>query len=263
MNEEVDMRFVILLCFVIALAGCTRNEQSVSSKRDRAVAEFWKEYLPRSIPTESEKVALAQVYKRIATAYLNGRTCVLRDCISLLSNRVEKIDYHIYPSIAQPAKDLLYQKFLLGRELKSLTDFASAEDFAAYLAVNMEMVRLIGCSEARRTEPHNAVDWMEGMTLRRIAEYRQKCLDSGKDDYATVAERTLMDWTSCIESDNGLTRMKMRHLLPILRERAKVVGKSERDVIKDVRSYALCLINCGYTPKWLDEEFPAESASQH
>ena len=250
------MRCAFVLLLMIAFAGCSGDEREDLSARERVAAAVWKRHLPRSIPSGTEQDDLSQIYRRIAIAYANGQIGVLRDCSSLLGDRVVEIDRLLYNSMVRVARDSIYQNFLLGREMKNVGDFPSSEDFAAYLALNIEMVRLLGSSEARRHEPQNAADWMEGILLRRLTEYRQKCLDLGMREYAMVAERFRDEWIADIESEDGLTRLKMRCLLPILRERCKMTGKSEEDAIKGVRSYALCVINAGYTPKWLNEEFP-------
>ena len=72
-----------------------------------------------------------------------------------------------------------------------------------------------------------------------------------------VVDGFLAKWISLIESEKGLTRMKIRRYMPAMHVRARMVGDvSPAQVVKAVRWHALSLINCGYTPKWLDEEFP-------
>ena len=66
-----------------------------------------------------------------------------------------------------------------------------------------------------------------------------------------------------VESEKGLTRMKIRRYMPAMHVRARMVGDvSPAQVVKAVRWHALSLINCGYTPKWPDEEFPLLSEGE-
>ncbi len=119
------------------------------------------------------------------------------------------------------------------------------------------MVRFLGVAEAERLVLENYVTGWEARVFGNLKKYKKRASILGMREYERIVDGFLAKWISLIESETGLTRMKIRHFMPAMHIRAHMVGDvSPAQVVKDVREHALPLINLGYTPKWLDEEFP-------
>ena len=248
-----------LCCSVLLLSGCGREDAAWAAEKRRMqkVREFCDKYLPWDIPSEAERTSLAEIYGTAVRAYTNGQVAVIRQCESLISNRVVNLDHFVYASLSEGAVQLLYGNFLLPKKLKKIEDFPTHEALSDYLDVNLAMVRFLGMAAAERMGLDNPVDWWEGSSLRNLKEYKKRAAVLGMREHERIVDGFLAKWIDLIESEKGLTRIKLRRNLPARFIGARMVGDlTPAQVVKGVRSYALNLINCGYTPKWLDEEFP-------
>lgn len=261
---SVKVNFILptasaLCCFVLLLAGCGREDTAyvAEKRRMQKVREFCDQYYPLEIPSETERASLAEIYGTAVCAYSNGQVSVIRQCESLISNRVVNLDHFVYASLSEGAVQLLYGNFLLPKKLKKIEDFPTHEALSDYLEVNLALVRFLGVAAAERLERENYVNGWEGQTLRNLREYKKLASVLGMHEHERIVDKFLVKWIDLIESEKGLTRMKIRRYMPAMHVRARMVGDaSPAQVVKGVRWHALSLINCGYTPKWLDEEFP-------
>ena len=250
---------LVLCCFALLISGCGREDAAcvAEKRRTQKVREFCDKYLPWDIPSEAERASLAEIYGTAVRAYGNGQVSVIRECESLISNRVVNLDPFVYDSLSQDAVKLLYGNFLLSKNLKKIGDFPTHEALSDYLDVNLALVRFLGMAAAERMGLENPVDWWEGSALRNLKEYKKSAAVLGMREHERIVDGFLAKWIDLIESEKGLTRIKLRRNMPTRFIRARMVGDlTPAQVVKGVRSYALNLINCGYTPKWLDEEFP-------
>ncbi len=248
-----------LCCFALLFSGCGREDATYAAEklRTQKVREFCDKYLPRDVPSETERASLAEIYGTVVRAYQNGQVHVMRESETLVSNRVVNLDHFVYDSLSKGAIKLLYGNFLLHKNLKKIEDFPTPEALSGYLEVNLALVRFLGIAAADRIGLENPVDWWEGSSLRNLVEYKKRAAALGIREYEKVVDGYLSRWIDLIESEKGLTRIKLRRNMPAMLVRARMVGDaSPAQVVKGVRSYALNLINCGYTPKWLDQEFP-------
>lgn len=250
---------MVLCCFALLFAGCGREDAAYAAenRRMQKVREFCDKYYPLDIPSEAERASLAEIYGTAVRAYSNGQVAVIRQCETLISNRVVNLDHFVYASLSEGAVQLLYGNFLLSKNLKKIEDFPTHEALSDYLDVNLALVRFLGMAAAERLERENYVNGWEGLALRNIKEYKKRANFLGMHEHERIVDGFLAKWISLIESEKGLTRMKIRRYMPAMHVRARMVGDvSPAQVVKAVRWHALSLINCGYTPKWLDEEFP-------
>ena len=159
-------------CFVLLLAGCGREDAAyvAEKRRMQKVREFCDQYYPLEIPSETERASLAEIYGTAVCAYSNGQVSVIRQCESLISNRVVNLDHFVYASLSEGAVQLLYGNFLLPKKLKKIEDFPTHEALSAYLEVNLALVRFLGVAAAERLERENYVNGWEGQTLRKLRE---------------------------------------------------------------------------------------------
>ena len=247
---------LVTCCFALLLAGCGREDAAYAAEKRRMqkVREFCDKYLPWDIPSEAERSSLSEIYGTAVRAYSNGQVSVICECELLISNRVVNLDHSVYASLSGDAKRVLYRNFF---DLRKIEDFPSPRALSDYLEANLALVRFLGMAAAERIGLENPVDCWEGLSLRNLGEYKKRAAALGLREHEKVVDEFLSRWIDFIESEKGLTRIKLRRNMPAMLVRARMVGDvSPAQVVKGVRSCALNLINCGYTPKWLDEEFP-------
>ena len=245
----------VLCCVALLLAGCGREASFASAEKVRTqkTRAFCDKYLPWEVPSEAERASLAEIYANVARAYSNGQVSVMHECETLISNRVVNLDHSVYMSLSRGMEGMLHRNFF---DQKKLEDFPTPQALSDYLEVNLALVRFLGLAVAERLDQNYANGW-EGLSLRNLMEYKKRAGVLGMREHEKVVDRFLAKWIDFIESDRGLTRIKIRRYMPAMLVRARMVGDvSPAQVVKGVRSHACCLIACGYTPKWLDEEFP-------
>ena len=100
--------------------------------------------------------------------------------------------------------------------------------------------------------------------LKLLQKYRDKFKREGKSEFLPAAERLIAEWIEQIESERGFTREYTRSQKRGLRRLVERGETTEEVLMTNVRIFPLLLKeHCGYTPKWLDEEFPAAPAARH
>ena len=107
---------------------------------------------------------------------------------------------------------------------------------------------------ASKMEGNILVD-LDFYTLLQLQKYEAKFRQEGKADFLAAVERLESEWIQQIESEKGFTRTYMRHLKRLSR-RFMERGVTEEEMRDSIRCRVELLQKwCGYTPKWLDEEF--------
>lgn len=140
-----------------------------------------------------------------------------------------------------------------------LLDFENSEEFKRFAWVNTEVSMFYGRMYIRGKEFEMPIS-IEYLTFLRFRKYKEKFHAEGKPDLEQVAQRFMNLWIAHIESPEGFTRIGLRGLIRQRTELDEAVqpggGVSHEDVIEFGRGMTRGLISCGYTPKWLDKEFP-------
>ena len=98
------------------------------------------------------------------------------------------------------------------------------------------------------------------LLLKQLQGYRDKFEREGKGEFISTVERLAADWIDQIESEKGFTREYARSQKNGLWRLVEKGELTEEALMANVRSCVQPLKErCGYTPKWLDVEFPAPS----
>ena len=101
---------------------------------------------------------------------------------------------------------------------------------------------------------------MEYLTFLRFRKYKEKFHSEGKKDLEQVAQRFMDLWIAHIESPEGFTRIGVRGMIKQQTELVDAArpgcGMSKKGAVSLCRAMSMGLVRCGYTPKWLDKDFP-------
>ena len=266
MNRSKTLFVGSLFCVSLMLAWVCLRVASQKERlrgedelRQRRVEWSWN-YSPelhREAVSDEEARALNDLYAGIARAYTNDQLDVMLECIGALSNRVQNISDKLFCEIEQ----VIYVPFVHGFcNARSHETFQDAETFEQYLAVNCEMAKFIGRTCFQRKDywaAHLLI--VECQTYAKLRKYSEAFDRDGRAGLANVAKRYLGAWIDFIESDEGISRVLARkqfeqHMALNIREGRQVV--THKHATRLARAMAEPLKKNGYTPKWLDEEFP-------
>lgn len=256
--------------WVIALAGLCAIAVIVmraTARQDRAARPFrrgdeWqagfdppvKQYVS---PTAEEMRTYLQIVGDIVTAYSNGQEKAMYEAVARFPKSVYDLrgdDHHrVELSLA-----LMWCNERIRFRKDGLKEYASAEDFERTMRVSMAMARIYGrfIVDSGLTAD-NTIVLIECGTLERLQKYKDKFAREGRSDCLQATERLFAEWVEQIESENGFTRVYIRRQDKAGKyfvERGETTAEKMRRCVRG-GVYPLQKL-CGYTPKWLDEEFP-------
>ena len=216
-----------------------------------------KRYVP---PTAEEMRTYLQIVGDIVTAYSNGQEKAMYEEVARFPKSVYDLRGNDHHKVVHPLKQAWCHGRIRLRE-DGLKEFASAEEFEHAMRVSMALARIYG---RFIVDSGFAVDCdlmtIESETLESLQKYTDKFAREGRADCLRATERLLAEWIAQIESSNGFTRVCMRTQEQRLRHFVEIGEATAGELRRDLRKGAYQLQRfCGYTPKWLDEEFPLQS----
>lgn len=186
-------------------------------------------------------------YRKAADAYQ------ARDLIAL---RTALYSLPAFPAVKMPLRFAFDNSFL---RTERLYDFDRVDDFERFAWVNTEVAMYYGRLYLRGKD-FEILTCIEEFSFLRFKNYKEKFHSEGKKDLEQVAQRFMDLWIAHIESPEGFTRIGLRGLVRQRTELDEAVrpggGVSQKAVIEFGRGMARGLVSCGYTPKWLDVDFP-------
>lgn len=252
------MKLKILLT-VVAVAAATFavvQTSRISGLRERVAAAEQKRLnfvMEMLCPGKGETIEVVGVnpesaYRKAADAYQARDMIALRTALPLCNNcpvEIEKI-------LLSPFN----RSFL---RTDTLQEFTRVEDFECFAWVNIEVAMFFGRSCFREKSFEIPIS-IEYLTFLRFRKYKEKFHAEGKKDLEQVARRFMDLWIAHIESPEGFTRIGARGMI---RQQTELVdaarpgcGMSQKGAISLGRGMTMGLVRCGYTPKWLDKDFP-------
>ena len=213
-----------------------------------------KRYVP---PTAEEMRTYLQIVGDIVAAYSNGQEKAMYEGVARFPKSVYDLRGDDHHKVELPLAQMWCNEWLRD---DGLEEFASTEDFEHAMRVSMAVARIFGrfIVDSGLTADRKLVS-IECETLKRLQKYKDKFAREGKSDCLRVTERFLAEWIAQIESEQGFTRAYVRRQDQGLRRR-RLVERGEttaEELRRCVRGGAYPLQKfCGYTPKWLDKDFP-------
>jgi len=257
------MRIFIEIAAILVLLGFGWRMRSDNRLLDAESANLrrWIEHnywlrLGAPQASYSEMKLLESACKTIVTAYESGHTnglekyygTVKRLELGVTIDNTEEVWNGLYRELHD---SFLWTRYLL--------DFDTETDFAYFLKVNYDLSMYHGERLADR-QSFELLTKVEELILDTLLRYRDKFKRAGKDDCAKVAEQYLQLLERHIESGDGFTRKGVRNIVWLNTEYVRAVRPgfeiSKFSSVRLARSYVLGLIKTGYTPKWLDVEYP-------
>ena len=213
-------------------------------------------------PTAEEVQSYVGIAEEIAMAYSNGQVSAMQEWVNRFPKEAYRLRGDDLVKIIQPINRLWFRE--CGR-IDLCEDFATPVEFEQQMEMRLALTKIYGNFIVDSGETAvSELGTFDVTILKQLQEYKDKFKRDGKSEYLPAAERLIAEWIEQIESERGFTReyaRSQRNGLRRLVERGEV---TEEVLMANVRIYPLLLKErCGYTPKWLDEEFPAAPVARH
>lgn len=206
-------------------------------------------------PTADEMQTYTRVAEEIVKAYSNGQVSVMQEWAGRFPKEAYRLRGDDLVKVIQPVSKLWFRECVrIGR----LVFFATPEEFERQMGMRLALSKLYGNFIVDSGETADDVLVTLDITiLNQLQGCRTKFEKEGKSEYLPAVERLMEDWIGQIESEKGFTREYARSQKNGLRRLVEKGELTEDGLIAHARIYPLLLQErCGYTPKWLDEEFP-------
>lgn len=212
-------------------------------------------------PTVEELQAYVGIAEEIVTAYSNGQASAMQEWVKRFPKDVYLLRGDDHFKIKLPISRLWFRECCANDRLM---DFATLGEFEHYMEMRLALTKIYGNfivdSGVTAVDDLRTIDCT---VLKQLQGYRDKFKREGRSEFLPTADRLLAEWIEQIESERGFTReyaRSQKNGLWSLVERGEV---TEEVLMANVRICAMPLQErCGYTPKWLDEEFPAVPSTQ-
>lgn len=218
--------------------------------------------------SDDQKQKLRDVVRDLEEAYTN---CQIETMLNRLS-QVPEYFHHLPRPIYLELNGFLHSETFVPRYLDKeklpLSLIIEANDvngFENYVHVCFEAARFVGNSLVRRGHGinNNDVETIESKLLNRLQAIKQHLHETGKRRLEERTDALISEWCMLIESSDGITRKRalqlVDHYLYMRKSKPEDCWLSNEKVLKIGRAQAEPLIRLGYTPKWLDVEFPLQT----
>ena len=260
----MKMKILLSVVAVVAVTFAVVRTSQISGLKERAAAAEKKrlyllmEMLCRGRGDVVDVVGVNPElsYRRALDAYH------ARDLNAL---RTALYELPAFPDVRMPLAFAFDDTFLRTERLLNFEDVGEFERFAW---ANTEMSMYYGRLYIRE-KSFEVLTCVEELTFLRFRKYKEKFHAEGKKDLEQAAQRFMDLWIAHIESPEGFTRIGVRGMI---RQQTELVdaarpgcGMSKKGAISLGRAMSMGLVRNGYTPTWLDKEFPAleDSPVQH
>lgn len=193
----------------------------------------------------------------ILSVVSNGQCSALNDYASALL-RLESMPKEGGCGDAENAMQKVFHDGFLWRN-GALAEFCDARSLDSYLRVNFDLMIHYANLDIRNGNIA-VVPAKEYLTLKTLKEYSEKFKAEDNHEFEMIVSGYLDLLITHIESPYGFTRRCAHYLVSENTELANALrpgkGVCKESAINLGRAVAQGLVNCGYKPKWLDEDFP-------
>lgn len=195
--------------------------------------------------------------KDILSVVSNGVCSALGDYADALSGEGHSLKIGNCRS-AENALETVFNDSFLWRGGR-LLEFDSISALDAYFRINFELMIHYGNLDIRNGN-FETLPPKESLTLKTLNDYKEKFQKEGKPECEHLVDLYLKSLIEHIESPDGFTRIGARYVVGMNTDLANAMkpgrGVNRESAVKIGRAVVQGLVRCGYTPRWLDEEFP-------
>ena len=247
---------------VLSVRGCRARRSDNAARGQMENANWQAEYLD-FLKRDTEKSSqpldpvrrekIATVVEKVSLAYRQHQGASISqvrvaDLVSMAGGCPESSFYHLILPLVE-----LLQRGLC--EPQS-TRFDSEDELRAALEARWATIELLGGTLLARRDFDGSLMFLETWYLQMLTDSRKYYEARGAVDCLNIVNQMHARCLSHIESENGFTRMWLRREMENELWLVRRGLRSSEDVPTRARTCVRLMIDVGYTPKWLDEEFP-------
>jgi len=254
---------LILILIVLSLLVSDRypdllaksdNDPDAAVVNDQSFREM---YSSRSVEiSAAQERGILNCYREITKAYEASDVSEVGNCIARLPEVCSRLDWATRRRVESPLVKSFEDKFLYCEQLQ---EFETSENLEEYLLTNFRVARFFGTlyGEEKQFDSQSLIEGRVYVVLKR---YLEKYSNESKFEFTAVIGRYISEWERQIESPAGFTYSGVRRMVGLNTEYAEMIrpgsGMKTADAMVMAHSLVKGLIKAGYTPKWLDREFP-------
>ncbi len=244
-----------MLLFALVIYQCWKDAPEIKCNDQKMVLQD--DFLPKSSRLTCEELEEFKLLcMMIVQAARDEQIKALDDYAEVLLELCADSDGAVWENAKTKLGNVFDRSFL---RCDPFTEFASPKEMKRYLNVILAIAKFFGDLDVNRNNLTFAEN-KETLTYQRLQQVVRRCVSERRMDQLAVAEECLKHWIEHIESSDGFAlkaaRFVFRFDMEFLPRTRPEVRVSQADALRHARSMAIGLIRCGYTPKWLDEEFP-------
>ena len=254
------LRILIVVAGILPiLAGCSKSEvkagkSDVVELRLKQRTLYEKHFLERSSLSAEQIQELSAIHSNVLQTTQNGYAGDLKDSVFAITNHFHGVQKWNRPLFESVLERIFYESAFSSNRIEG---FRSAEVFDAYLEYYSDVAVMLGQSRLRTYDYGYEASSVEALVFHKLKQYCEHYRKVNEPCYERVAEKHLERWLDFIESNEGISQCAARRLFVYEKERVEKLGDTRyENALRAVRSLAQGLVHCGYTPRWLDEEFP-------
>lgn len=255
---------IVVLGVVLVGVGCTRRQSDTDRTGELALSgevklRRLKDLDERHFGVKSEFSSnqsnkLTAINAKLACALADCDVEFLHTCVLVLTN-----DFRDVRSWHRPPFEDVLDKYFRDEILRvgQLEVESTIEDMERRLAVDFEVAILLGQSRIRSNPRENRASVIDEWFYNRLKQCKSHFRSSGQQSCEKTIEKWTLRWIEYVESDVGVSRCAAHRIFDFEKERIVEVGDTTMGLaLKAARAYANGLISSGYTPRWLDHDFP-------
>lgn len=216
-------------------------------------------YMDVHAGTYAEDLMFIRSCNDILAVVSNGRCAALRDYADVISRSGTLPRIGCCGKVEGALAETFYDSFL--RRNTHFKKFENLVALESYLRINFDLMVHYGGLDIRNGD-WEVLSAKEYLALKTLNYYKRKFQDERNAEFEHAVDSCLKLLIEHIESPYGFTRISARHMIWMNTDLANAMkpgkGVSRESAMKIGRAVAQGLVRCGYTPKWLDEEFPIQ-----
>lgn len=266
MRELGFKKCFVWLVAVIAIGICSfivvREKESVQRDRDVdrsclmmpdkvAIGTDRQRYVP---PTEAEMREYEHIVEEIVAAYSNRQANLMLECVNHFPPSFYRLRGRDYSKVIRPIDSVWFESW---HEQDPEVTSLDSNGVDELLHANLALTKVLGGIMVKSKASDDDLCLLDPRFLELLQSYRDRFRKAGKTECFEVVERYIAEWIEHIESENGFTRAYARKTAKIGQHWIRLGELTPKDIRNQERGSVHELQKrCGYTPKWLDEEFP-------
>lgn len=251
---SVAMAIAVVVLLVLN-SNLKDNLWKADDERRKALSE--KFLVSWRVGGHAEDQMFVRTCEDIRASVTNGQCAALKDYAEVLLAQTSLPKIGTCGEAEEALRKPFYDSFLWRNG--KLEGFDTLPALDTYLRINLDLMIHYGNLDIRNGKLE-LLPAKEYLALKTLNDYKAVFHGEGKVKFEALVDSYLKSLIAHIESPDGFTRISAHYTVQLNTDFANAArpgtGVSRESAIKIGRAVAQGLVRSGYTPKWLDVDFP-------